>query len=375
MSLQSLHESAKEIRILYVEDDQMIAPFIKELLKRYCPDITLAANGKEGLALFEKNEYDIVISDIRMPVMNGIEMCKRIKQLNPDQRIVITSANDDSDALISLIDLGVDKFVLKPLSKENLFPCLSRVIQSILDHNMIEEYRATLESINTYNHQEQTRARKKQLQTLINDLEQDSDYRTRIIYEASDILSGDSYSIYRKPDGAIFIYLLDAMGHGVSPSMTSFAIASAINRMIPQNLLFSEMMERLLRVLGTTLIDYEQLSGTFIEISPDQSTLTHVTGGMYPGYLKDSSTLHKLASNNPPFMNFNTALQSDTVTIEGFQAILLYTDGLSEYQDRPIPQERIRQFIDPDCLESYFEETLQSDALLDDLTVVHIQKA
>jgi len=138
---KTLQSIATDIRILYVEDDDDVRKSIHETLSFFFKNIDVASNGEEGLALYKKNKYDLVLSDIRMPKMNGIEMTRRIKGIDSEQIIMIISAHDEADYLIQLINLGVHSFVLKPVEIEKLIETLIPLCTILYERQELELYR------------------------------------------------------------------------------------------------------------------------------------------------------------------------------------------------------------------------------------------
>lgn len=117
----SAFENLKNYTILYVEDEKESVELIETLLKTKIKTIFVAYDGLEGLELYKKHLPDIVISDIQMPNMNGIEMAKEIKKLNPKQNIIFITAFNENNLLLEAINLGIDKYIIKPiLSLESL---------------------------------------------------------------------------------------------------------------------------------------------------------------------------------------------------------------------------------------------------------------
>lgn len=114
-------ENLKNYTILYVEDEKESVELIQTLLKTKIKTIFVAYDGLEGLELYKEHLPDIVISDIQMPNMNGIEMAKEIKKLNPKQNIIFITAFNENNLLLEAINLGIDKYIIKPiLSLESL---------------------------------------------------------------------------------------------------------------------------------------------------------------------------------------------------------------------------------------------------------------
>jgi len=118
---EEIERYAENVKVLYVEDDYALRTSTYELLDMVFDNIEFAENGEVGLEKFKNGDFHLVITDINMPIMNGIEMIKGIKTINDSSSIVVTSAHDDSSYLLDLIHLGVDNFILKPFTGDTLF--------------------------------------------------------------------------------------------------------------------------------------------------------------------------------------------------------------------------------------------------------------
>lgn len=143
-------ENLKNYTILYVEDEKESVELIQTLLKTKIKTIFVAYDGLEGLALYKEHLPDIVISDIQMPNMNGIEMAKEIKKLNPKQNIIFITAFNENNLLLEAINLGIDKYIIKPiLSLESLLNPIDTICK-VLSYDTklkIEERIEAMESI------------------------------------------------------------------------------------------------------------------------------------------------------------------------------------------------------------------------------------
>jgi len=115
----------EKFTILYVEDDEITQELIKEILVPSCKKVFVANDGEEGLALYKEKQPDIVLSDIAMPNMNGLEMCEAIKKLNPQQPIALFTAFSESSFLKKASEIGVATYILKPLDEEQFFNSLN----------------------------------------------------------------------------------------------------------------------------------------------------------------------------------------------------------------------------------------------------------
>ena len=115
--------------ILYVEDEKKVQEELAEVLTAFCENLYVADNGAEGLELFEKHLPEIVITDISMPIMNGLEMSKRILELESKTKIIFITAFSDSDYMGEAISLHADGYITKPIDLMHLEKVLLKSIQ------------------------------------------------------------------------------------------------------------------------------------------------------------------------------------------------------------------------------------------------------
>ena len=143
-----LKQYASVCNVLYVEDDEIIREQTRDFLKRFFTDVETANDGKEGLEKYNEREYDIVITDINMPNMNGIEMIEAIKEIDYEQHIVVTSAYNDSEHLIKLLNFNIDKFVEKPFNNKQFLYVIYKISQEIYNR---QEKAKLKEQVDTFN--------------------------------------------------------------------------------------------------------------------------------------------------------------------------------------------------------------------------------
>ena len=124
----------KNIKILYVEDEKNISEQVKYFFDRYVKEFHIANNGEEGLELFDKVNPDVVITDIQMPKMNGLDMIKQLRR--KDVPVIITTAYSDAEYFLKAIELKVDKFVIKPI---NLIELVNDVQSVVLENHLKNE--------------------------------------------------------------------------------------------------------------------------------------------------------------------------------------------------------------------------------------------
>ena len=113
------------ISVLYVEDEELAREKLAKLLTKFFKKVDTAKNGKDGLEKFNEsintnNPYDLVISDINMPIMNGLEMLEKIRETNPELPFIFTTAKSESENLLKAIELNVNHYLMKPIDLQDL---------------------------------------------------------------------------------------------------------------------------------------------------------------------------------------------------------------------------------------------------------------
>jgi YesN/AraC family two-component response regulator len=110
-----------------VEDEYETREQTAMILRRNFDVVFIASNGKEGLDIYKSDQPDLVITDIKMPVMDGIEMIQKIREINPDQTVMVVSAYDFSDMLKPFLSKEVNFFLSKPFHPGNLFNAINEL--------------------------------------------------------------------------------------------------------------------------------------------------------------------------------------------------------------------------------------------------------
>jgi YesN/AraC family two-component response regulator len=123
-------ELLRDKKVLYVEDDKSIVNSFMPIFKKIFKEILTAQNGEDGYYLFRNNQdIDFVITDIKMPRMNGLDMCNAIKKLKPDVPCFITTAHAERDYILKADVIGVYKYITKPLNVQELISALAESIE------------------------------------------------------------------------------------------------------------------------------------------------------------------------------------------------------------------------------------------------------
>jgi len=143
---EKLREFAKTLKVLFVEDDKDTREQMCEVLKLLVGQVDCAKDGLEGLEKFQnENYYDIVLTDISMPNLNGIDMVKEIKKINNNIHAIVITAYSDINFMLEAIEINVDGYLIKPVDMNSLQRTLKIVIRNIKAQKMMENYNKTLQ--------------------------------------------------------------------------------------------------------------------------------------------------------------------------------------------------------------------------------------
>jgi len=140
-----LIKSTKKLNLLYVEDDKTAREATLNFLETFFLKIDTAVDGEQAYAKTELKEYDLIITDINMPRLNGLELIQKIRLVDSHIPILILSAHDDKDYFIQSIKYGVDGYILKPIELEQFYNIISNVVKKIMLEKSLQEYKNNLE--------------------------------------------------------------------------------------------------------------------------------------------------------------------------------------------------------------------------------------
>jgi putative nucleotidyltransferase with HDIG domain len=146
-SLKKLKQLCSHLSVLYVEDDPHLRDLLSSYLQKFFVEVVTAEDGQSGLLAFRKKSFDLVITDIQMPHMNGIEMIEAIKAEVPDQEIIILTAFSESSFFMDAIRLDVSGYLIKPVDFENMNRTVLRIGKKIIAMQENKRYKQDLEKL------------------------------------------------------------------------------------------------------------------------------------------------------------------------------------------------------------------------------------
>jgi two-component system, cell cycle response regulator len=122
--VETLTRYAKSQSVLYAEDEDAVRAQVELFLRKFFGDVRVCSNGLEAWQAYQERPCDVLVTDISMPQMDGIELCEKVVGENPYQKIVVISAHNESERLMKLINIGVDRFLLKPFDNRRFLRAL-----------------------------------------------------------------------------------------------------------------------------------------------------------------------------------------------------------------------------------------------------------
>lgn len=485
--------------LLYVEDDLLSRDYMFFILEKLFKKVYLGDDGLDGLEKFRLYRPDLILSDIEMPNMSGLEMAKEIKSISYNTPVVIVSAYYDTNFLSKSIEVGVDGYISKPVNKNMLIETLSKVLKNLdrdrefkkiketlenitdsmgdglitldrenrvtfanpkakellgyndkeimnLDISTVcdiellkqlpigEEFfnRADGESLNVsytlstlhkedasdgivlifkditqikhiqelewrahkqelellrykekYHSKQQENAFEKQLKIIRDELShiKKGKFHFESYYKPLEVLGGDTYGIIDLDDDLSLVYIVDAMGKGLSASVTSIQSSSFINHMIDsvESCNFYQLVNDYMNFIKKRLLDSEIVCIAFMLIDSELNKLKVANFGMPPILIKlNTQEIDEIWANNPPIMHYLKDSKVSEYDLSKIEKILIYSDGLNEaiIKSDAIFDKLIKSAFQKSFSKKFFLEQFNSNILKseDDVTLVLISK-
>lgn len=338
-----------KLSVLYVEDEETILSIVSSFLSRKFDRVYSATNGVEGLNMFKLHTPDIIITDIQMPKMNGLQLAKEIKKISKNTPIIITTAFGEAEYLWDAIRTGINHYIAKPIDTEELLVALETVSNNILEKQELEIARKKLLGAKEreiellrfkekYHSQQEENAFKKQIKIISDELTRlkSGNIFCETFYKPLDILSGDSYSTLQLGEERFLFYVIDAMGKGLSASVSSIESVAFINYKAKKLLCegafdLDGLLCCYMDFVTPHLIEDEMVCAIFVEIDTKTNTLNYANFGAPPILVqKNNRSIHELPTNNPPIMEIFTTKNIDTIAFDDIEKLLFHSDGVDE---------------------------------------------
>lgn len=329
------HNYLKELTILYAEDDTGIRTQIAHFLEHRCARLVQATNGREALDLFHAQRPDMVISDILMPEMDGLELSAAIKEIHTSTPIILTTAFNDPDYMMRAIDIGIDAYVLKPVNLEKLLAALNKQSDILFHARAYIASRAQLEAY----HQAAEEERR-----LVADLMQRmmrpdrlADRKIHFWLQPTDVVGGDLIAASRGHDDRLYVMLADSTGHGLPAALNLLPVNHIFYSMVAKSLPVSLIVEEMNWAIKQQSPSDRYVAALVACIDYHNHVVEIWNGGIPAAALIDQAgnILHSFNSVSLPLGILD---QTFTAQTEMFQwredsQLVIYSDGIPDAEN------------------------------------------
>jgi len=310
-----------KLKILFVEDDDLMRNTIANILSKHVEEVVLAANGLEGLELFKTEKPDIVITDIMMPKMNGLEMIRKIRQEGISVKIVVVSAYSEKENFLRSITLGVNNFLIKPISYRDLLKIIDELASLTFKDKKIDE-----ERLYRYKAQEELKEAHLELESRVIERthelaiankqlrEFQETLQDKIVKSVSEIRMKDHIMMLQSRQ-AVMGEMIGHIGHqwrqplNTIGLLTQSMLFSFRNNKLNENI-FEERVDKIMEILDTMSVTIDDFRDFF---NPNREKMTFAAG-------KTITKTMSFVENSFQKHNINlTFTKTDECLIEGFE--------------------------------------------------------
>jgi len=202
-NIEEIIKYSQNLRLLYVEDNQEARESTQIILEEFFTHIVIAVDGSDGLEKYKSEDIDLIITDINMPKINGLEMTKLIREIDTDVPILVLSAYNESGYFIDSIKLGVEGYLLKPIDIEQFLSVLVKVTEKL---KLKDQVQNTLEFLKQYEDATNNSSivSKTDIDGIITYV---NDAFCKISEYSKEELIGNNHSIVRHPDSKDIFYM------------------------------------------------------------------------------------------------------------------------------------------------------------------------
>lgn len=370
----------KDLRILIVDDVNDTQHFLSNYLSRKGATIFSASNGREGLQLFEQQLPDIVITDIRMPELDGIAMAQAISKIKEDIAIIFVTAYNETDLMKQSIELGAIDYLIKPINQEKLMYALQKVSKKLKVRDQVRTTIDTLtDTVGQLHNEKQYLA-----DTVSRLMGDDQHVAIDVLRRSHDIISGDFHCVVQHED-CIYALLADGMGHGLLAVLPALELPKQFRQLAGKGFSLSRIADELNQVLTAREFGGHFVAVTLVRVDPNEKLIEVMNCGNPEAVLVDyqGKVLQRFPSNHvawgilkdddflPPVQEYHY-----------FNPVKLYicSDGLTETLESVNKKPWSEQFstileehsCSILCYLNDWLKTLPADQTWDDITLLEI---
>ena len=343
-SRKELLEYTKNLTLLVVDDSTSTCAMYKIAFKKLFKNIIEAYDGNEGYEAFMNNDVDLILTDHMMPNLSGIDMTKKIRDKSPDIPIILVTATKDLADLVDAINLRINSFISKPIEMDKVHDAIETSIQSVIIKQLETKAKnqefELMQYRERYNKTQHDAAFQKELHLIGDDLYSKYLVNNEDIlffstyYRPLDTLSGDIYSIREVSENKVFMFIIDAMGKGVSASVTTVLSIAFINHMVNRagdDFTIERAITDYVEFIHKKILDEEIVSAMFALIDTDTNKMKLTRFSMPPVLCIDKNgQMNRLGKSSLPITSYYNDYTIEEFDISSYERMLFFSDGLIE---------------------------------------------
>ena len=370
-----------DLSILFVEDEKNAREVLPRYLSRRGARILSANDGLDGLRLFKKHRPQIIISDVRMPNMDGIAMCHEIRGIDPDIPIIFLSAHNENDLLHSSIELGITRYLTKPVDVGVLMETIFTAVKTQeAKQREVEDLRKTIseaadenDRLNTY------------VAHFLNAGRNQGHTNIRHLDIPKDKVSGDFFCVAHY-ENTLYALVADGTGHGLSAVVPVLQVPRIFRAMAAKNYSLLSIADEINRDLRNQGFTGHFLAATLIRMNPKDEFIEVLNFGNPSALLlnREGQILHEFSPNT--FALGIVDSEAFSAPVEHYKCarpanLYIFTDGLTDALSNAYPDldnAGLRKLFDNtspglvyDTLKKLVDEA-EIQHKLDDVTLVEI---
>ncbi|MBS4099584.1 MAG: SpoIIE family protein phosphatase [Sulfuricella sp.] len=329
------YQALKSLSILYVEDDVETSRQFAHMLGKIVDTLYVANNGEEGVRLFREKAPDLVVSDVLMPGMDGLEMAQLIRAESPDTPIILTTAFNETKYLLRAIEIGIENYVLKPVDYSLLRRAIVRSAALLISRRELKSKNAQLERYHTA--AEQERHLVAHLMDRMMQADGLRDEGLRYWLQPSDLVSGDLIAAARARGGKLFVMVADSTGHGLPAALNLVPLNRIFYRMVTKGFSIGTIVEEMNMTIREQSPTDRFVAATLASVDATTRILEYWSGGN-PAALfvtPQGDVLHSFSSANLPLGILDKTFIAHPLVFRWEQPgyLLIFSDGLLDAED------------------------------------------
>lgn len=323
------------LTVLYVEDDEDMREQVAHFLHKKCGRVLQAGDGREALEIYRAHRPDMIVSDVMMPEMDGLEFSEIVKRHDAAMPIILMTAFNDSAYLHRAIDIGVDNYVLKPVDLDKLHAAMRKSADLLFKTRELVTSRAQLQA---YHHAaEEERALVSDLMKRMMQPERMVDVQVQYRLEPADLVSGDLVAFRRSRNDRLYIMLADSTGHGLPAALNLLPVNQVFYSMVEKGLPLFQIVEEMNWAVKQQSPADRFVSAFVACIDPYNRIIETWNGGIPSAMLVNDAgeVYHSFVPNNLPLgiLDRTFIARTDIVQWHCHSQLVIYSDGLVEAED------------------------------------------